>query len=164
MTISIIAAVAKNRGIGFNGRIPWHLSSDFKRFKELTTGHSVIMGQNTYLSLGRPLPNRRNIVLSLNSGFSAPGCEVVNSLDSVLTLTKVESEVFIIGGGQIYASTLPLADKLYLTWVNAEPQADVFFPKLNLADWTIVSSADFPANENNDYSSTFVIYKRRSSS
>ncbi len=127
--ISIIAVIGKNRAIGYKNRLLWDLPEDMKRFKKITTGHTVIMGDQTFLSIGRPLPNRKNVVLSLDKNFEAPGCEVRNSIDEVLKEYKyLKEEVFVIGGGKIYELALSWADKLYLTTIEDEPEADTFFP------------------------------------
>lgn len=127
--ISIIAAIGKNRAIGKDNKLLWNIPEDMAHFKEKTTGHTVIMGDKTYQSIGRPLPNRKNIVLSLDEKFEALGCEVRHSLDEVLSEYKnSDEEVFVIGGGMIYKLSLPHADKLYLTIVEDSPEADTFFP------------------------------------
>jgi dihydrofolate reductase len=128
--ISIICAVAKNRAIGRNNQLLWHLPDDLKHFKKITTGHTVIMGQKTYESIGQPLPNRKNIVVTRDKDFQADGCVICHSLEDVLKKNKASAEeVFIIGGGEIYRQSFPFADKLYITLVDDEPnEADTFFP------------------------------------
>ena len=128
--ISIIAAVAKNRAICKDNKLLWHLPEDLKRFKRLTDGHAIVMGSKTFESLGRPLPRRTNIVIAKDLDYKADGCIIVHSLDEALTeAKKVENdEIFIIGGGSIYAQYLPVADKLYITRVDKEFEADTFFP------------------------------------
>lgn len=131
MKISMISAIArKDRAIGFQNALLWHIPEDFKHFKETTTGHAVIMGENTYKSIGRPLPNRTNIVLSLDTAFAPEGCVVVRSIEEALEKAKeVEGEeIFIIGGASIYRQFLPYADRLYLTLVEGDFEADTFFP------------------------------------
>ena len=125
MKLALIAAIARNRGIGRQGSLPWHLSEDLKRFKRLTTGHAVLMGRRTYESLGRPLPNRRNIVLTSRP---IPGVETHSTLESMLAAVKDEERVFVIGGGRLYSALLERADELYLTLVDREVEADTFFP------------------------------------
>ena len=133
-TISIIAALGKNRAIGKNNQLLWHLPEDLKRFKTLTMGHPVIMGRKTFDSivsvLGKPLPDRTNIVITRNADWAYAGAEVAHTLEEALSAAKAlgDSKVFIIGGAQIYAQALPLADRLYLTLVDAEKDADAFFP------------------------------------
>lgn len=125
MKLALIAAIARNRGIGRQGGLPWHISEDLKRFKRLTTGHTVLMGRRTYDSLGRPLPNRRNIVLTSRP---IPGVETHATLEAMLAAVKDEQLVFVIGGGQLYSALLERADELYLTLVDREVEADTFFP------------------------------------
>lgn len=127
--ISIIVVVGKNREIGCDNRLLWDLPEDMKRFKDVTTGHTVLMGDKTFESIGRALPNRKNIVLSLDEDYVAPGCEVSHSLDDVLKEEKAKKEeVFVIGGGTVYKLALPYADKLYVTVVDDTPKADTYFP------------------------------------
>ena len=125
MKIAIIAAIAKNRVIGKGGKIPWHLSEDLKRFKKLTTGHTILMGRKTFQSLGRKLPNRRNVVLTSKP---IPGVETYSSIDEALQALADQERIFVIGGGQVYAEMLNRADELYLTMVNQEVKGDTFFP------------------------------------
>lgn len=133
--ISLIVAHTKNNVIGNKGDIPWKLSDDLKRFKALTTGKSIIMGRKTFDSLGRALPNRRNIVITRNSESSFDGVEVVGSLDEALKLTKGEPEVFVIGGGEIYKQAMDKADRIYATILEQEIEGDTHFPRVNLQKW-----------------------------
>ena len=127
--ISIIVVVGKNREIGFQNKLLWEIPEDMQRFKKLTTGHTVVMGDKTFESIGGALAGRKNIVVSLNKDCQAPGCEVRNSLEDVLKeAKKSEDEVFVIGGGTIYKLALPWADKLYVTEVDDAPKADTYFP------------------------------------
>lgn len=127
--ISVIVVVGKNREIGCDNKLLWDLPLDMKRFKEITTGHTVVMGDRTFESIGRPLPNRNNVVLSLKDGYAAEGCEIRNSLEDVLKeANESDEEYFIIGGGTIYNLSLPFAYKLYVTVIDDEPKADTFFP------------------------------------
>jgi dihydrofolate reductase len=127
--ISMICAIGKNREIGFQNKLLWDIPEDMAHFKTITSGHTVIMGDKTYQSIGRPLPNRKNIVVTLNKDLQAPGCEVRFDLEKVLQeYKKSAEEVFVIGGGMIYKLSLPMADKLYLTLVDDAPEADTFFP------------------------------------
>lgn len=128
--ISIICVIGKNNAIGRSNRLIWNLPADLKRFREITSGHPIIMGRKTYESIGRPLPNRTNIVISRDQSYRAEGCIVVTSLETALEKAKAveKEEVFIIGGGEIYRQALPACDKLYLTVVEDEPEADTFFP------------------------------------
>jgi dihydrofolate reductase len=130
MVISLIAALARNRVIGWQGDIPWDLPADRRKFRELTMGHPLIMGRRTYESIGRPLPGRATIVLTRQAGYLAPGCRVAHSLAEALALVADADEVFICGGEEIYRQALPLAERLYLTLVEAEPVGDAWFPEL----------------------------------
>lgn len=143
--ISLIAACSENRVIGRAGKIPWHLSDDFRRFKERTMGHPIIMGRKTHESIGRPLPGRTNIVITRDTGRQIPGCVIAGSLDEALAKAReIDSEeVFIGGGGQIYAEALPKADRLYLTLIHAIMDGDAFFPEYADAFGTVVESEDF---------------------
>lgn len=126
----MIAALSRDRGLGLGPDLLWWIPDDLKRFKEITTGHPVIMGQTTYESIGKPLPNRTNIVLSLDEELEIPGCIVAHSLpEAFKEAKKHHEEVFVIGGGSIYKQALPYADKLYLTLIDGEKEADVFFPE-----------------------------------
>jgi dihydrofolate reductase len=155
--IKIIVAMSKNRVIGNNNELIWKLSSDLKRFKELTTGHPVVMGRKTYESIGRPLPNRRNIIITRNLEYEVDGCEVVSSLEEALLLTG--SDCFIIGGGEIYKQSLEIADKIYLTLVNKEFEGDTTFPELG-SDWATIDTKNFEADEKNEYNYSFIEYDR----
>ncbi|MFI3267106.1 MAG: dihydrofolate reductase [Rikenellaceae bacterium] len=133
--ISIIVATAENWAIGLNNELLWHISADLKRFKALTTSHTIIMGRKTYESIGRPLPNRRNVIISRNSELKIEGCEVYNTIDSALESTKNEEEVFIIGGAEIYKQTIDIASKIYLTKVMKNYDADAFIPEIDFSNW-----------------------------
>ena len=128
--VSLISAIAKNNALGKDNKLIVRISADMKRFKALTSGHAIIMGRKTFESIGRPLPNRTNIVVTRDKGFKADGCEVVHSVEEAVEVAKkVEDiEIFIIGGGQIYKQSITFADKLYLTIVEGEPEADTYFP------------------------------------
>lgn len=132
MKVSLIAALSENRVIGINNKLPWHISEDLKRFKTLTNGHPVIMGRKTYESIGRPLPNRTNIIITRDTDFAADGCTVVHSLDEAIEKAKTSqgsNEVFVIGGGQIFTQVLGRADRLYLTLVHTTLDGDAYFPE-----------------------------------
>jgi dihydrofolate reductase len=161
--ISIIVAVAKNNAIGKDNKLLWHLSEDLKRFKRLTTGHYIIMGKNTYYSLPkRPLPNRTHIVLTDVSGEQIDDCIMAYSIEQAIEKMDSKNENFIIGGASIYKQFLPHANKLYITWVHEEFDADTFFPVLNKDDWEITSQEDFQdPDEKNPYPYTYTIYERK---
>lgn len=129
MKISMIAAIASdNRALGLNGRLIYHIPEDLKRFKEITSGHPIIMGRKTFESIGIPLPNRTNIIITRNQDYFAEDVVIVNSLEEALRQAQGDDEVFIIGGGEIYKQAIDMADKLYLTIVEGNPEADTFFP------------------------------------
>ena len=158
--ISIIAAVAENRAIGIHNRLPWHLPADLKYFRNKTLGHHVIMGRKNYQSIGKPLPQRTNIVITRDPGFDAPGCVVVNSIDAALAAADGDPEVFIIGGAGIYAQSLPFADRLYLTLVHHSFEGDTYFPELEWAQWKEISKEFHEPDERNPYPYTFVVLDR----
>lgn len=162
MIISLIAALDRQGGIGKNNQLPWRLSEDLRRFRELTTGHHIIVGRKTYESIGKHLPNRTMIVVTRQPDFKAKGCLVVNSIEAALLLAKVrdENEVFIIGGAEIYAQVLPLADRLYLTLVEAEVEADTFFPAYEEGVWVEQEVITLTADEKNQFAFTFKTLKR----
>lgn len=161
MLISAIVAVSENNVIGRDGHLPWHLSADLKRFKAITTGHSIILGRKNYDDVGRPLPNRTNYVLTRNVAFEAPGCEVCGSLETALEKASAagETECFIIGGAAIYEIAMPLVKKLYVTKVLADVAGDVFFPAWG-EGWRMVSEEHFPADEKNDFPTAFQVWER----
>lgn len=158
MTISLLVAAAENGVIGKQGELlPWKLSSDLKRFKQLTMGHPIIMGRKTYETIARPLPGRLNIIVTRDTSFTAEGCSVVHSIDEAITKAREadSDEIFIIGGGVIFEETLPLANKLYLTEVHAEPEGDTYF-QYNQDEWQEIDCQDFDADEKNQYPYSFV--------
>lgn len=160
--ISIIVAVAENNGIGMQNDLLCHLSEDLKRFKKLTTGNVVIMGKRTFESLPRgPLPNRENIVLTDLPQEIIEGCTMAYSINDVVEKMSCDKENFIIGGGSVYTQFLPLANKLYLTKINASFSADTFFPDVNFDEWNVLEQQDVEKNENNDYSYTYYILERK---
>ena len=161
--ISIIVAIAQNGAIGYKGDLIYHLSADLKRFKKLTTGNVVIMGHNTFESLPKgALPNRRNIVLSHQKDLSLPGAEVYSSLDEALCHCFRDEKVYIMGGAQVYAQALGLADELEITLVHDTPaQADAFFLEFgNDESWYLENKEDHEADEKNPYAYSFLTYKR----
>lgn len=136
--LSLIVAVAENEVIGRGGTLPWHISADLKRFKQLTMGHTIIMGRRTWDSLGRALPGRRSIVVSRNPQFQAAGAEVALSLDAALAMAAGDTEAFVIGGASLYEEALPKADKLYITRVEAVVEGDTYFPAFDMSQWRLV--------------------------
>ena len=159
MIISLIVAMDEMGGIGKDNRLPWHLSSDLKRFKQLTLGHHLLMGRKTYETIGRPLPGRTTIVITRNPQYQAAGCLVAPSLEEALGLAREngETEAFIAGGGEIFTLALPLADRIYLTRVHAQVEADVFFPPFSLEGWRQIETIEQPADEKNDYPAKFIL-------
>lgn len=147
----MIVAVDETRAIGKDNRLLWHIPEDLKRFKALTTGHAVIMGENTYRSIGRPLPNRTNIVVTLDQDLVLPGCSVVHSIDEAMTTAREREteEVFVIGGASIYRQLLPRVDRLYLTLVKGRHEADTFFP--DYSEFKKVVSREEGKNETHEY-------------
>ena len=160
MIISLIAAMDKNRLIGAGNGLPWHLPADFQHFKAITLGKPVIMGRKTFESIGRPLPGRKNIVISA-SGFSADGITVVDSIDRALSEAGDAEEVMIIGGASFYQQMIDRADRMYLTFVDAECEGDAWFPEYNIDDWEIVSEQEYLADEKNNFSFRIVEYQRK---
>jgi dihydrofolate reductase len=157
--ISIIAALDRNRAIGKQGGMPWYLPADLARFKSLTMGHPILMGRKTHASIGKALPGRRNIVITRDAGYAAPGCEIAGSLEDALRLAG-EEEAFVIGGGEIYGQALPLARKLYLTRIDAAFDADTFFPEFDESAWRIVSREAHAPDEKNSHPFEFVVLER----
>ena len=160
--LSIIAAVARNNAIGKGGDLLCHLSADLQRFKALTTQHTIIMGRRTFESLPKgALPNRRNIVVTRNPAFSAPGVEAFLSLEDALWAAKDDGEVFVIGGEQIYRETIAMASRLYLTHIDASfSGADAFFPQVNFAEWKETFREHHKADDSNPHSFTVINYER----
>ncbi len=166
MRIALMWAMAQNRLIGRDNKLPWYLPNDLKYFKRVTTGKPVIMGRKTYESIGKPLPNRTNIIVTRDTAFEAPGTKVVHSLDAAIELAEMEAEisgveeVVVMGGGEIYAQALPRADRLYVTLVHAEVEGDAYFPEIDLTAYQEVAREDFPAEGPNPYDYSFVVYDR----
>jgi len=161
--ISLIAAMDEKRGIGVEGRLPWHLPADLKRFKSLTMGHHLIMGRKTFESIGRPLPGRTTIIVTRDQGFQPEGCLVAHSLETALEFARLdlEDEVFVIGGAEIFVQAIESADRIYLTQVHTSLPADVYFPEYAAEDWQETNSEDHPADEKNHYPFTFKILVRK---
>ena len=156
--ITVIVAVSENLVIGYKNALPWHISEDLKNFKKITTNHSVVMGRKTFESIGKPLKERRNIVISRDKALKIRGVEVVNSLDDAICLTKDENEIFIIGGEQIYKMAMPIATNLHITKVYCTVEGDAFFPAFDLSDWKILTQNDKKTNEELKFS--FIHYER----
>lgn len=160
MSLSLIVALARNRVIGRAGRLPWRLPEDLKFFRRMTVGKPVLMGRRTFESIGRPLPERQNIVLSRDPAYRAEGCQVVQSLGAALAVASPATEVMVIGGAMLYARTLPQAERLYLTLVEAEVAGDVYFPAFDWRAWREDWREEHPADERHAYPYTFLRLER----
>ena len=159
--ISLIVAMAKNRVIGANGAIPWHLPEELKRFKSLTLGHHIIMGRKTWESIGLLLPGRTTVIVTRQRGYRAPGAKVAHSLDDAIAACGSDDEIFVIGGAALYAQALARAGRLYLTTVDAEVAGDTIMPEYAAGDWREVSSTSFAADERHRYPYRCAIYERK---
>jgi len=158
--VSIIVAIAENGVIGDKNALLWDIKEDMRRFRTITTGHPVVMGRKTFESIGRPLPKRTNVVVTRGDA-TFEGCEVAHSLEEAVAMFPKEEEVFIIGGAQIYAQALPLADKLYLTIVHRNYEGDSSFPKFEMSEWRELSREEFERGENYEGAFSFVDLQRR---
>lgn len=165
--LALIAAVAENGVIGADGKMPWKLSTDLKRFKQFTLGKPVIMGRRTWASLGKPLVDRLNVVVTRDGRFAADGAIIASSLDEAVALAQDwarangADEIMVIGGGEIYAQAIGRADRLYLTYVQASPEGDTHFPDVSPSIWREVSQESHPAGERDTAATRFVVYERR---
>lgn len=162
--ISMIAAMGKNRVIGHGNDMPWHLPKDLAHFKKVTTGHTVIMGRKTYESIGRPLPNRKNVLLTRRKKIDVPGnVTIIRSIETIFKWEEEDPtrEYFIIGGGELYKQMISSADRLYITEINESFHGDTFFPKIYLDEWEVVSEITEQRDNNNPYDLKFLIYERR---
>jgi len=159
--VTIMAAIAANNALGKDNQLIWHLPADLKRFKKTTLNHAVIMGRKTYESLGKPLPNRTNILITRDKNYKAEGCLVVNSVKEALkAAAEVDENPFILGGAEIYKQAMPFADKLDITFVHHQFEADVFFPKIDKKIWKETSRENFKADEKNKFDYSFVTFER----
>ncbi|MEI6852257.1 MAG: dihydrofolate reductase [Bacteroidota bacterium] len=160
--ISIIVAIADNYGIGKNNQLLWHISDDLKHFKQITSGHTVVMGKNTYESLPiRPLPKRKNIVITDVPNEVIEGCEMAYSIDEAVEKMDVDEENFIMGGASIYLQFFHLADKLYITKVFTQPEADTYFPEIKESEWELTEKSETYTDPNNGLSFVFITYIKR---
>jgi len=158
--ISIVAALARNRAIGRDNAMPWRLPEDLKRFKRLTLGHAVIMGRRTFESIGSPLPGRDNIVITRSPDWSRSGCIAVRSLEAALAAIGAARDAFVIGGAQIYALAMPLAQRLYMTEIARDYEGDAFFPEFDRSQWHEVSRERHTAGDPEAFDYAFVVYDR----
>ena len=159
--IALIVAVAENGVIGVRGQLPWHLPADLRRFKQLTMGHTLVMGRLTYESIGRPLPGRTSIVITGDPTRAYDGCLVAHSWDDAIRLAPADRDLFVIGGRQVFAAALPSADMLHWTQVHAAVEGDVFFPPLDWQDWELRLDERHEADERHAYAYSFRDYQRR---
>ena len=160
--ITIIAAIGNNNELGKGNDLIWYLPADLKRFKKRTTGHPIIMGRNTFESIGKPLPNRRTIIITRNTSYQKEGCEVVHSLEDAIELIASQEDAFIIGGAQIYKEAMEknVVDQLDITKVHQDFDADVFFPAIDSMVWEEVSRENFSPDEKNLFTYSFINYKK----
>lgn len=163
--ISLIVAKAENNVIGSSNELPWYLPKDLKHFSQITTGHTVIMGRKTYESIiariGKPLPNRKNVIVSRQTDFIAPDCVVVSSIEEAIRNIPEDEEVFILGGAQIYQQALPLVNRLYITHVHSKPEGDILFPEINLEEWNKTSEVHNQKDEKHFADFTWATYDRK---
>lgn len=160
--ISLIWAMDENRVIGLHNELPWRLPEDLKFFKRVTIGHPIAMGRKTYESIGKPLPGRENIVITRDESFHPDGCVVMNSIQDFFEYEdRLDGEVFVIGGAEIFKEVLPKADKLYLTMIHEQFEGDTFFPVFHIDQWELESREIGLKNEKNPYDYEFLIYKRK---
>ena len=159
--LSLIVAVADNGVIGDGNRLPWRLPEDMRWFRRRTTGKPVVMGRKTYESIGRPLPERTNIVLTRDPGYRVPGCTVVGDIDQALAAAGEAEEVMVMGGAEVYRQLLPRAGRLYLTRVHAAPDGDAWFPEIDPESWREVEREDHPADADHAVAYSFLILERQ---
>lgn len=158
-TITLVAAMGRNRAIGLAGRMPWHLPAELQHFKRVTLGKSIVMGRKTWQAIGRPLPGRQNIVISRNPTFLARGVELAGSLDEAMEIADSD-EIMVIGGGQLYALALPLAQRMVLTLIDIEPAADTWFPQWQEREWRATREEFFPVADDNELAYRIVDLRR----
>jgi dihydrofolate reductase len=159
--LTLIAAMGKNRAIGLAGRMPWHLPAELQHFKKATMGKAIVMGRKTWQAIGRPLPGRQNIVVSRNPDFQAEGVELAASLEDAVRISESD-EVMVIGGGQLYALGLPLAQRMILTLIDIEPEADTWFPEWDELEWSQTSEKHFPIDDKNKLAYKIIEFSRNS--
>lgn len=158
--LSMIVAMAKNRVIGADGRIPWHLPGELQLFKRVTMGHHIIMGRKTFDSIGRLLPGRTTVIVTRQKDYAVAGAKVAHSLDQAISQCAGDDEIFVIGGGELYRAALPLADRVYLTVVDAEPAGDTQMPALETAQWRLISAEQFSRDERHAHDYRFEVHDR----
>jgi len=162
MILTLIAAAAENNALGKDNQMIWHLPDDFKRFKQLTTGHYIIMGRKTFESFPKALPNRTHVIITRQKEYTAEECIVVNSLEEAIKVCPQDEEVFVIGGGEIYKQSIEVADKIELTRVyGTSPDADAFFPEIDLSKWKMTEEVFHPKDEKHAYDMAFQTYLKK---
>jgi dihydrofolate reductase len=160
--ISHIVAMDQNRVIGKDNRLPWHLPADLAYFKKVTMGHAIVMGRKTFESIGRPLPGRENVIVTRNRSFQPEGCKVLHSIEEVKQFAAMrDDEVFVIGGAELFRATLPVADRLYITKIEASFPGDTFYPAFDESEWQLVSYTKGIKDEKNPYDYAFIVYERK---
>ncbi|HEX2827950.1 MAG TPA: dihydrofolate reductase [Burkholderiales bacterium] len=159
--LSLIVAMARNRVIGANNRIPWHLPNELKLFKQLTMGHHIVMGRRTYESIGRLLPGRTTVIVTRQKDYAVPGAIVAHSIEEAIQACAGDDEIFVIGGADLFRETLPVADRLYLTTVDAEPAGDTFMPALDMTEWKETRAEAFCKDEKHAYAYRLAVLDRR---
>lgn len=159
--ITIIAAVAENNALGKDNTLVWHLPEDFKRFKQLTTGHYIIMGRKTFEGFPKPLPNRTHIIVTRQKNYTPKGCMVVHSIEEGISKCPNGEEVFIIGGGEIYKQSMPFTDKIELTRVHGNVEADTYFPEINYNDWELVFEEVHKKDDRHNFDFTFQTFLKK---
>lgn len=160
--ISLIVAMTRNRVIGLNNAMPWHLPADLQHFKALTLGKPIVMGRKTFEAIGKALPGRQNIIVSHNPNYTAAGCTIVTSLQDALAKAQPTEEVMVIGGAQVFKQAMPLAHRMYITWIETTLNGDAYFPEWDAFDWQIISTRNSAADEKNAYGLQFVVLERKS--
>jgi dihydrofolate reductase len=160
MHLSAICAMSENRVIGRQNQLPWRLPADLKHFKKITTGHPIILGRKTYESIGRALPDRCNVVITRDADFQAPGCVVVNSIETALLAVDYSEQAFVIGGALLYQQLLPKVQRLYLTEIHHFFDGDAYFPELDMSEWREIERESHTADAKNAYAYSFVVLER----
>jgi len=158
--ISIIVAMAKNRVIGADNGIPWHLPNELKLFKSVTMGHHIVMGRRTYESINRLLPGRTTVIVTRQPGYRVSGAKIAHGLEDAIAACDADDEIFVIGGAELFKSALPIADRIYLTTVDAEPAGDTLMPEFDLGKWRETSSQSYPADNGHRHAYRFAVYDR----
>jgi dihydrofolate reductase len=159
--ITLIAAVAQNNALGKDNQLLWHLPDDFKRFKNITSGHYIIMGRKTFDSFPKPLPNRTHVIITRQKEYKPEGCIVVNSLEEAIQSCPKQEDIFIIGGGEIYKQSIAIADKIDITRVHNSFEADTFFPEIEIEKWQLIFEEFHSKDERHDFDFTFQTYVRK---